>query len=112
MQNNSFSEKDWKLFRARLPEWQEAYMGRLIDGYIELLQSEGNPSSRFWELEKRIHHDKKAAGVSVEMSRSRLSTNMLALLDEGAITLDDLDGFSDGFRAEIERSARILGILR
>ena len=24
------SEKDWKLFRKNLPEWQEAYIGKLI----------------------------------------------------------------------------------
>ncbi len=25
------NEKDWKLFRSRLPGWQEAYMGKLIE---------------------------------------------------------------------------------
>ena len=68
MQERTFTEADWKLFRARLPEWQEAYMGRLIEGYIELLQSGKNPSSRFWELEKKVRQDKRRAGVSVEMS--------------------------------------------
>ena len=111
MQDRPFTEKDWKLFRARLPEWQEAYMGRLIDGYIELLQSEENPSNRFWKLEKRIRQDKKAAGVSVEVRRSMLSTNLLSLLAEGAITLDDLEGFSDDFRTHIEQDARILGLI-
>jgi hypothetical protein len=27
------NEKDWKLFRSRLPGWQEAYMGKLIEEY-------------------------------------------------------------------------------
>lgn len=27
------SKNDWKLFRARIGDWQEAYMGRLIKEY-------------------------------------------------------------------------------
>ena len=48
------SQKDWKLFRAKLPGWQEAYMERLNKEYIQILNSEGNPSDIFWTLEKRI----------------------------------------------------------
>jgi hypothetical protein len=33
------SKSDWKLFRERLPEWQEHYMERLTKEYIELLSS-------------------------------------------------------------------------
>ena len=29
------NEKDWKLFRSRIPDWQEAYMDRLNHEYIE-----------------------------------------------------------------------------
>ena len=31
------SKNDWKLFRARIGDWQEAYMGRLTKDYIDLL---------------------------------------------------------------------------
>ena len=47
------NEKDWKLFRSRIPDWQEAYMDRLNHEYIELLSGEGNPSDKFWALEER-----------------------------------------------------------
>ena len=30
------NEKDRKLFRSRIPDWQEAYMDRLNHEYIEL----------------------------------------------------------------------------
>ena len=33
------SKKDWKLFRERIPEWQEHYMEKLVKEYIELLSS-------------------------------------------------------------------------
>lgn len=45
---NRFSEKDWKLFRSKLPGWQEAYMEKLNQEYIELLSEEGNASDKFW----------------------------------------------------------------
>ena len=55
--------------------------------------------------------DKKDAGVCVDARRSRFSAILLSLLGEGVITVDDLEGFSDGFRESVERSARILGLL-
>ena len=38
---NRFSEKDWKLFRKKIPGWQEAYMDKLNKEYIENLNGEG-----------------------------------------------------------------------
>lgn len=57
------SKSDWKLFRERIPEWQEHYMERLTKEYIKLLSSPGNASDHFWEFEKRIKQDKKHSGV-------------------------------------------------
>ncbi len=101
---NGVNEKDWKLFRSRLPGWQEAYMDRLNREYIRILTEEGNPSDRFWALEERIRADKKDTGVMVhDMSRSRMDMNILSLLSEGAITLADLEGFSEELRERMER---------
>ena len=33
MQELGCTEADWKLFRKRLPEWQERYMEKLIEEY-------------------------------------------------------------------------------
>ena len=92
---NRFSEKDWKLFRSKIADWQEAYMEKLNGEYIELLSGEGDASEKFWTLEKRIRHDKKDCGVQCEMSRSNQFHIMLSLLNEGAITLEDLSDFSE-----------------
>ena len=89
------NESDWKLFRSRLPGWQEAYMNCLNQEYIALLSGPEKASDKFWTLEKRIRHDKRNTGVVAEVTRSMMETNIMNLLDEGAITLDDLDGFSD-----------------
>ena len=73
-------------------------MDRLNHEYIELLSGEGNPPDKFWALEERIRQDKKDSGVQAEMSRSNMKFILMDLLDEGAITAADLDGFSDDLR--------------
>ena len=75
-----FTERDWKLFRAKLPEWQENYMDKLNKEYTEILNSDKLPSEKFWELEKRILNDKKHVGVTAVMSRSRFLDNIFSLL--------------------------------
>ncbi len=92
------SESDWKLFRSRLPEWQERHMENLIHEYAVMLNNPGSASEKFWALEKRIKEDRRHVGVVAEMSRSSMYGNLLSLFHEGAITLDDLDGFSDDLR--------------
>lgn len=104
---NRFSEKDWKLFRKKIPGWQEAYMEKLNRKYITLLTEEGNASDKFWKLERRIREDKKDCGVQCEMSRSNQFSIMLSLLREGAITFDDLEDFSDDLKDIMKRFADI-----
>lgn len=95
---NKFSERDWKLFRRKIPDWQEAYMDKLNKEYIEILSGEGNPLDKFWKLEKRIKTDKKNCGVQCEMKRSNQFYIIMSLLNEGAITIDDLNDFSDDLK--------------
>ena len=95
---NRFSEKDWKIFRSKIAGWQEAYMDKLNKEYMGILNGEGNPSDKFWKLEKRIREDKKDCGVQCEMSRSNQFSIMISLLNEGAITMEDLDDFSDDLK--------------
>ncbi len=62
-----FIEKDWKLFRSKIAIWQESYMEKLNQEYIELLSADSHASKKFWQLEKRIKNDKKHAGVQAEI---------------------------------------------
>ena len=94
----TFHESDWKLYRKKIPQWQEDYMERLNKEYIAILSAPGLASTKFWALEKRIRQDKKKPGVIVEMSRSNMDLALLGLFADGAITLDDLDGFSSDLR--------------
>jgi len=95
------NETDWKLFRSRLPGWQEAYMDRLNKEYIELLSGPGTASDKFWELEKRIRQDKKAGGVTMRMSRTYMDLSIMSLIADGVIGRDDLEGFSDDLREKM-----------
>ena len=98
------NEKDWKLFRSRLPGWQEAYMEKLLQEYTEILNGDGLASEIFWALDERIRQDKGNPGVLItEMKRSRMRTNLLRLLDCEVITPEDLDGFSDELREDLLR---------
>ena len=76
------SDKDWKLFRSRLPEWQERYMDKLCREYIAILIEDGNPSDRFWQLEKRINRDKHHVGVQARVSRSEMVPDILSRSEE------------------------------
>ena len=102
---NKFSEKDWKLFRNKISDWKEAYMEKLNKEYVALLSGKGNASDKFWKLEKRIREDKKDCGVQCEMSRSNQFYIMLSLLNEGAITFDDLEDFSHDLKDTMKHFA-------
>lgn len=103
MNDHNISEKDWRLFREKVPGWQERYMDGLCKEYAELLSGGGNPSERFWALHDRIQRDKRSIGVLIEMRRSMMRQNLMLLLRENVITPDELDGFSDDLRSQIEQ---------
>lgn len=101
------NERDWKLFRSKLPGWQENYMDRLNHEYMEILSGEGNPSDKFWALEERIRKDKRDAGVMVEdMSRSNMLGIIMELVREGAIGVEELGEFSEEVREFVGRWVR------
>ena len=92
-------EKDWKVFREKLPEWQKAYMERLIKEYAELLNSDKAASEKFWALDKRIRADRQSFGVRVnEESGSKLKNILTGLIIEHVISVDDLQDFSEELR--------------
>lgn len=95
-------EKDWKILRKKIIVWQENYMKKLNNEYIKLLQRDNAASRNFWDLEKRIFEDKRSIGVVIDMRRSMMIQNILALLSENVITLNDLDEFSDELKNEIK----------
>lgn len=95
------SKSDWKLFRTRIGDWQEAYMERLVKEYMDLLEGKENASDKFWNLEERIKKDKKHPGVMLELSKGNMIFDIVTLINSGVITTADLEGFSDGLKESI-----------
>ncbi len=97
------SKRDWKLYREKIPGWQENYMSRLNDEYIALLSADDkDPSEKFWELEKRIKRDRRHPGVLIEMQKSSAMYDIVRLIRLDVITYDDLSDFSDDLRQAIK----------
>ena len=94
-------QDDWRRFREKLPSWQETYMNKLNNEYMELLSGEGNPSEKFWALDKRMKEDKRSPGVQLEMRKADLFIDIIALLRHGVIGLDDLQEFSDEMKLQV-----------
>ena len=96
------SERDWKLFREKLPVWQETYIEKLNKKYIEILESSDSSAEKFWRLEKCIKNDKQKTGVVCEMSRSKMVVNIISLITEGVIDIDDLSEFGDDLKSTVK----------
>ncbi len=95
------SKRDWKLFREKLPGWQEAYMERLCKEYVALLTSDQKGSERFWALEERIKKDRKAPGVILSVSKGDMLIDLVRLVQDGVISVDDLSDFSEDVRERV-----------
>ena len=104
---SNISKADWKLFQEKLPEWQEAYMERLIKDYIKLLQKKCDASERFWKLEERIKKDKKNPGVQLQYEKSETIYNIVYLIRMKVIKIEDLADFSNELKEEVQQ---ILGV--
>jgi len=104
-----FTKRDWTLFRSKIGSWQEAYMGRLCDEYIELLSGDGDPSEKFWQLDKRIRSDKRNPGVQLQMTRTNFIYNIIALINNDVISMKNLEDLSyeltETIKAFLERQS-------
>ena len=90
-------ESDWKLFSKKYFEWKNRYAERFISEYKVILDSENTATDKFFELKDRIHKDSRAVVFNLpgRFSRNNMHLNIMALLNNGVITLDDLSEFSD-----------------
>lgn len=104
---SDISKSDWKLLNERLPEWQEKYMGRLLDEYMEIIKSSEKPSERFHRLESRLKQDRKNPGVQLQMDKSEAMFYLALLIKNNVITMADLEGFSAGLKESIKQFQNI-----
>ena len=67
-----------------------------------MLQRDNVASKNFWDLEKRLFEDKGSIGIFVDMRRSTMRQNILALLRDEIIIFDDLNDFSEELKSDIK----------
>ena len=53
------------------------------------------PSERFWTLNKRIREARRKPGVQLELRKQNVVFDLTHLIADGAVSLDELDGFSE-----------------
>ena len=99
----NISESDWKLFRERLPGWQERFMNQLLIDYVQMISSDGAVSDRFWALDERLKQDKKSPGVLMSPSKSELPWDLARMIRCGVISSLDMDGFSEDLVEGVKR---------
>jgi len=58
-------------------------------------------STKFWELEKRIKHDKRTPGVIIELNKSSMIWDIVSLINNGVIQFKDLEEFGDGLKENV-----------
>lgn len=102
--NMDVLEKDWKIYKQRLGDQQDRHIGRLLEEYREIIDSDLKNSDKFWEIQKRINEDRKNVGVVCRFSRSTMEDIITLLLLQGTITEDDLVGFSEELITSIKES--------
>ena len=93
---------DWKLFKTRLPQWRERFMGRLCDEYAAILSGPYRGSDAFWEVKRLIRRDMKRLEVMVDVENNEMANILADLLREQVITTEDLADFSGGLKEMVE----------
>lgn len=90
-------ESDWKLFSKKFYEWKDRYTERFISEYKAILDLKETSTDKFFDLKDRIYKDSRAVVFNLpgRFSRNNMHLNIMALLNNGVITLDDLSEFSD-----------------
>ena len=94
-------EKDWQIFKRKIPLWQENYIKKLNAEYVDILNSDISPSVCFWKLEKRIKSDSRKAGVIVDLSRKNMISTIIELINDKVICEADLIEFSNQLKETI-----------
>ena len=107
MKSDEITKHDWELLKFKVPSWQEKYMEALLKEYSVLINDDTLlPSQRFHNLEKRIKADGQKAGVRLELEKKHMVDIILKLINEEAISLDDLSDFSDELKNEVKEMMR------
>ena len=78
------SKRDWKLFRERVPDWQERYMEQLTKEYIEILD---NKSQRLKKLTEDLVEASKVSTGNISLNLEKI--NIVELIKQASGEFED-----------------------
>lgn len=99
-------EKDWKIFRKRVPQWRERYLQDKNKEIVDLLTDKTKiPSEQFWDAKHKINQEAKILVRCLDgHSRSKMDMFLILMYNHDLINKDDLKEFSDELREKILRA--------
>ena len=101
-------ESDWKIFRKRVPEWRERYLGMKNKDIIGVLTDKNKtPTEQFWDAKEKME---KEARILVDCldghSRSKMHWYLYLMHRHGLIQDADLEEFSEELREQLLAASR------
>ncbi|MFI3326531.1 MAG: hypothetical protein R3Y35_10210 [Clostridia bacterium] len=93
--DKNFTENDWKLFKSKIGQWQELYIDRLNNEYIQLLSdkdkvsSEKNEHSAFNSMVDRLTLPKKLLLLPIEATEFDKSFDIVLTRKHSNIVRND-----------------------
>lgn len=96
-------ESDWRTFREMVPELRERFLRAKNRELASILDDGGlSPTERFWSVEEKTREIAKVLRACLDgHSRSKMELYMMAMLNNGMMTEEDLAAFSPELRERI-----------
>lgn len=83
-------------------------MDKLLKEYIRFLEGPELPSAKFWKLKQQMAEDVKSPGVLIRTTKKDMLFNIVDLITLGAITINDLEGFSNELIKSVELKVNMI----
>lgn len=100
-----FPERDWKVLRRVHAAALERFCSRVLAECATILgESGGSAHERYLQLCRHLKdRDRSIAGAFNDMRRSRAMDRLLAMMELGVVTADELAQFTPSVRHSAER---------
>ncbi len=97
-------KSDWKKFREMAPILRERYLAEENVNIIRLLcEADKSDTERFWNAEKKAREVARTLRRCLDgHTRSSMTDFILLMLSAGMMKMEDLNGFSEDLRRQIQ----------
>ena len=101
--NGKPKESDWKRYRDMVSDLRERYLKEKNQELIDMLSAlDKTPTEQFWDTLERMKKEKRILQDCLDPhSRSKMFMSMMLMLRCGMLKEEDLEGFSDELKGEL-----------